>query len=149
MAFFALLLEEHIFYLLFYQWHPKYYMLTPIIEEGIYLFRKLFFICMYTYTHRHMFVIYLQLTDEDCHTYYWSNMWFLLDKFFKITKTWMRNQAHSVYNPWKHICLKNMCNRFVSSLVCHGTAAEVRFFLLNALQRFRIGLLLTISFQIK
>lgn len=32
--------------------------------------QEVFFICMYTYTHRHMFVIYLQLTDEDCHIYY-------------------------------------------------------------------------------
>lgn len=61
-AFFALLLEEHIFYLLFYKWHAKYYMLTLMIEKGISLFRKLF---LYVYVYIHTLVIYLQLTDED------------------------------------------------------------------------------------
>lgn len=46
-----------------------------------------------------------------------------------MTKARMQSQAHIdyVYNLWKHICLKNMCNKFVSSLVCHGTAEELRF----------------------
>lgn len=56
-ALFALLLEEHIFCLLFYKWHPKTHVNSYHWGRNFFVQKVIFY--MYVYTYTHTFVIYL------------------------------------------------------------------------------------------